>query len=130
MTEPRHSRQVRLVEVGEVGQERLARATAVLRSDGDAGVVAARYAAAAGFGTVSVRSEEAVEAAHALDRRVRVALDRSPSVWEPPGWLGVRDPAARAVAAGAHEALTAVRTALGGATEGEAPVRTHEERPP
>jgi hypothetical protein len=49
----RYLRQVILPEVGEAGQRRLSAASAAVAGDGLAHEVAARYAAAAGFGAVT-----------------------------------------------------------------------------
>jgi ThiF family protein len=108
MSEPRYTRQARLEEVGEKGQARLASGEARIAGAGLAGVVAARYAAGAGFGALRVREEHAARAARAVDARVRTTTDPDVTEDAAPAWLDRLDPAARAVAAGAHEALVAI----------------------
>jgi hypothetical protein len=108
----RYSRQSRLAEVGREGQTRLAETEACLGALGVAGLVAARYAAGAGFRRICVSEPEARGAARAMDSRVNVRVEAQPASVAP-AWLGVVDPAARDVALGAYEALVAVRTALG-----------------
>jgi hypothetical protein len=115
MSEPRHTRQVRLAEVGERGQARIANG-GVLRiaSRGLAGVVAAKYAAGAGVRALRVTSEPAAAAARAVDARVEVEVVPGHPESPGPAWLDGMDPAARAVAAGAYEALLAIRGRLEG----------------
>ncbi len=108
MSEPRYTRQARLEEVGEDGQARLACAEACIAGGGLAGAVAARYAAGAGFGALRISSEPAARAARAVDARVRTVTDPGMAQEVAPAWLDGLDPAARAVAAGAHEALVAI----------------------
>lgn len=88
----RYTRQIRLPEIGEEGQARLAAATVAPSGLGEARTIEATYLRLAGIGTV--RDDEV----GALD--VDVAS------------LGVRDPAARDVAEGALRALAAIRGAL------------------
>jgi hypothetical protein len=127
MSEPRYTRQVRLAEVGERGQARIAEGGAlVIASRGLAGVVAARYAAGAGFRALQVTSEAAVKAAREVDARVQVdvaavnePLGRSPAGPPEalaPAWLEEMDPATRAVAQGSCEVLLAIRRRLEGET--------------
>jgi hypothetical protein len=83
----RFTRQVRLAEVGEAGQARLAGATIELRTRGEAAEIERRYLEAAGVGRVVERSEDG----------------------EPALPFEVRDDAAREVARGAHAALASLR---------------------
>lgn len=89
----RFGRQMRLPEVGEAGQARLANAEVRLDAGGFARTIAVRYLERAG---VRVDANERTDA----ERR-------------PPIDLGVSHVAAREVAEGAMEALLAVRTTLG-----------------
>jgi hypothetical protein len=81
----RYTRQVRLAEVGEEGQERLADATIELRTREGAAAIERRYLEAAGAGRVVQGKGE-----HTLP-------------------FDVRDEAAREVALGAHAALASLR---------------------
>jgi hypothetical protein len=105
----RHSRQSRLAEVGEDGQERLARAEVGVAAAGPAAVVAARYLAGAGLGSLRTRDQAAADAARAVDPAVRVVVDESLPSTGPSLPFDVDDPAARAVASGAYAALRAIR---------------------
>ncbi len=112
MSRPRHSRQVRLAEVGEEGQARLEATTAFLAGEGLAGVVEARYVAGAGVGKISTDDDALADAARAVDATVQI-VDKRPA---PIGHgrapeLGVRDPAALEVALGAWRALAHIRRA-------------------
>lgn len=118
MSASRHTRQMRLAEVGAQGQARLCEGEGCVSSDGLAGAIAARYTAGAGFGALRVRSALALEAARAIDGRVRVVVDEALTPFEAPAWLGLAEPAARQVAAGAYEALEAIRRALGSSFAG------------
>jgi hypothetical protein len=93
----RYTRQVRLAEVGEAGQARLAAAAIELKTRGDAAEIERRYLEAAGAGRVVPRS---AEDAHALP-------------------FEVRDPAAHDVARGAHAALESLRLFWLGADGGK-----------
>lgn len=88
----RYTRQIRLPEIGEAGQARLAAAAIAPSGQGYARTIEATYLRLAGVGTV--REEEVG------------TLDADVSS------LGVRDPAARDVAEGALRALAAIREAL------------------
>ncbi len=110
----RHGRQAMLAEVGRDGQARIASARVEIRSGGPAASVAARYLAGAGVGHLRTPDAIAVAAARAVDPGVHVevgALARPVSPGVSP--FALRDPAADAVALGAHEALAAIRRALG-----------------
>jgi hypothetical protein len=105
----RHSRQSRLAEVGEGGQERLGRAEVGVAGTGPAAVVAARYLAGAGLGSLRTRDGAAARAARAVDPAVRAVVDETTQPASCPLPFDVDDPAARAVASGAYAALRAIR---------------------
>jgi hypothetical protein len=112
MSKPRHSRQVRLAEVGEEGQARIEATTAHVSADGLAGAIEVRYLAGAGVGKIATANEHLAEAARAIDPSVQIVAP--PAVFlglgEPPVF-GARDPAALEVALGAWRALAHVRRA-------------------
>jgi hypothetical protein len=129
----RHGRQTRLAEIGSAGQARIAAATVDVAVDGLAAEVATRYLVGAGVGCVRVRERgltglvDLAHVARSIDPGVRVEVavgssrEPSPAGGAAPGPHAVRDgfdvgdfrdPSARAVARGAHEALRALRTAL------------------
>lgn len=87
----RFTRQIRLAEVGEVGQAKLSTAQVALQTSGFAQKVEAAYLRAAGVGIVESGQPTKLDA---------------PS-------LGIRHDAAREVATGAYAALLAMREALG-----------------
>jgi len=89
--ELRYTRQVRLAEVGEAGQARLASAHACVHGDGMAADVEARYLRGAG-----------VSVTHATTHPNE----------DMPGWLLALGPGARDVAAGAYAALSVMRAVL------------------
>lgn len=89
----RYTRQIRLPEIGEAGQARLAAASVAPSGQGYARTIEATYLRLGGVG--AVREDET----GVLD------VDGSS--------LGVRDPAARDVAEGALRALAAIREVLG-----------------
>jgi len=108
----RHSRQIRLVDIGLAGQARIARAVVDVPGHGLAAVVAAKYLAGAGVAALRVEDAAARDAARSADGRVRVEalLARGAPMAPAPGpW---HDEAARAVAGGALHALRALREAL------------------
>jgi hypothetical protein len=92
--ELRFTRQVRLAEVGEEGQSRLASAVVRVAGEGLASAVEARYLRGAGVRVERGGAEPAAE--------------------PPPTWLSSLAPSARAVAAGAYAALTVVRAVVAG----------------
>jgi len=125
----RHTRQVRLADVGPEGQARIARAVVDVPGTGLAAEVAARYLAGAGVGGVRVQDPAAGAAARAVDASVRVeALTEGEKqggketrreatnllLSSPPCFSldELRDPTARALATGALLALGALRAAL------------------
>jgi hypothetical protein len=107
----RHRRQTRLAEVGVSGQLRLADARVDVRLEGLAAHVAVRYLAGAGVGQLQVRDESLAAVARAVDPGVGVGVDPGLPV-EAGEAFDLRDPAARAVAAGAMAALGAVKGLL------------------
>jgi hypothetical protein len=114
MSRARHSRQVRLAEVGEEGQARLEATTALVESAGLAGVVEGRYLAGAGVPKIASGDEAVADAARAVDATVEIVAPQSVSVVLPlgdPPPFGVRDPAALEVLLGAWRALAHVRRA-------------------
>lgn len=86
----RYARQMLVAEVGDIGQERLARATVALFGDGLAHRIACAYAERAGVGEI-----------------ISGPLDEA--ALAPPF---VMNPATRAVVAGARAALAAMRAVL------------------
>jgi hypothetical protein len=112
MSRSRHSRQVRLAEVGEEGQARLEGETAVVESVGLVGVVEGRYLAGAGVRTIATGDEAVADAARAVDPTVAIVEAKVPLValGDPPSF-GVRDPAALEVVMGAWRALAHLRRA-------------------
>ena len=112
MSRSRHSRQVRLADVGEEGQARLEATTAFVESGGLAGVVEGRYLAGAGVRRISTGDDAVAEAARAVDPTVEI-VEPSPAplgLGDPPSF-GVRDPAASEVVLGAWRALGHLRRA-------------------
>jgi hypothetical protein len=131
----RHSRQTRLAEVGDAGRARLAAGHAFIVADGLLGEVQARYLAGAGVGTLHVLHEGPARAAAQVDgdivvnRDVDVDVDVKTTMPSPPTMtstttettastttvpeFGMRDGAARDVAAGAWLALCAIKNLLG-----------------
>jgi hypothetical protein len=110
----RHSRQIRLAEVGPAGQARIAQAVVDVRLDGPAADVAARYLAGAGVARVRVRDARLAHGASALAPGVQVDVDPSLPVDGDAGAVDLRDAACRDLARGARFALRALRTALEG----------------
>jgi hypothetical protein len=110
----RHGRQVRLAEVGDAGQARIARASVAVRLDGPAADVAVRYLAGAGVARVVVRDALLAEAAHAVDPAVEAPVDARLDAETLALELPLHDPAARALAQGAWVALREIRLALEG----------------
>jgi hypothetical protein len=117
----RHTRQVRLVEIGEAGQARLAHAAVSVRGAGAAGVLEARYLAGAGVGTVRVHDDAQARAVAAMDASVRVervepAAPARPLEPTPLDALEGMDPSALDVARGAWRALDTLRRVIVAAT--------------
>ena len=112
MSKPRHSRQVRLAEIGEEGQARIQATTAHVEAEGLAGAIEARYLAGAGVGRIAVVSEVIGAAARAVDASVQIVAEARVDLrlGEPPAF-GVNDPVAREVAIGAWRALAHLRRA-------------------
>ena len=118
--ESRHSRQTKLIEIGDAGQAKIAAASAEVRGSDPAAAIEARYLAGAGVGELRVASDAIAEAARAIDRAVVVVVDASLTSMpdddegeESVAAFGLRDASARAVASGAHRALVRLRRALG-----------------
>ena len=86
----RFTRQIRLADVGEAGQAKLAAARVALRTEGFARTIEERYLRAAGVGVAEAESQ-----------LPKLAVD-----------LGLRHTAAREVAEGAYAALVAMREVL------------------
>jgi len=112
----RHTRQVRLAEVGADGQGRIARAAVDVHGHGLAAHVAARYLAGAGVARLRVGDEAVAAAARGIDASVKLDVDASLAVDRADAPAEIADPTARALAAGALAALRAIREALGSAT--------------
>ena len=120
----RHTRQIRLTDVGARGQERIARAEVAIPGSGLSAEVAARYLAGAGIGALTVEDERIAAAARAVDAAVVVRIAPTANPDEIPAPAQLEDPAARELAAGSLFALAALREALAGhapsrAAEGE-----------
>ena len=92
MDPARHLRQILLAEIGELGQQRIARATAQVLGSGPEHAIAALYAERAGF--ASLAPAPSVARSHDDDRVIRT-------------------PAARDVLDGARLALAEMRRAVG-----------------
>ncbi len=112
----RHTRQVRLAEVGADGQGRIARACVNVYGRGLAAQVAARYLAGAGVARLRVGDEAVAAAARTIDASVKVEVDPSLAVDRADATAELQDPTARALGAGALAALRAIREALGSTT--------------
>jgi hypothetical protein len=114
MSDPRHSRQIRLAEIGDLGQERIESMQATIAGEGLGAVVEARYLAGAGVKRIACVSASVGEAAQAVDERVAIALAFPAGAEEKGPDFQIQDPAARDVALGAWRALAAIRRALEG----------------
>ncbi len=108
----RHGRQVRLAEVGEAGQSRLAGAYVVVAAEGFVGEIATRYLAGAGCGSLRVKSPELAARALATDPSVRVAVDPSLEIEAETTVYPWRCRAAAELATGAHLSLRVLRELL------------------
>jgi hypothetical protein len=108
----RHGRQMRLAEVGEVGQKRLAAAQITVAADGLAGEVAVRYLAGAGVGRLSVKTLALSSAAKSVDPAVHVSVDPSLAGLVPSALYPWRRSGPSDVAAGAQLALQLLRSIL------------------
>jgi hypothetical protein len=106
----RHSRQVRLAEVGVEGQGRIGASVQVVRGRGLAAMVEARYLAGAGVKAIEVEDERVASNARAIDGSVEVRLRAPDGVDDrDPVWAWDLSPHARDVALGAYRALCALR---------------------
>ena len=114
-SQSRHARQARLAEVGERGQAVLAASTAVVKGEGLAAEVEARYLAGAGVGTLIVGAEAVARVAREADPSVHVEVrDVVGDDPEAPVALGLESAAAMALATGAYRALVRVCALLEG----------------
>jgi hypothetical protein len=113
MTLPRHSRQVRLPEIGEEGQARIAATTAVIVSGGLAGAVEARYLAGAGVARIATLDQAISDAALHVDPTLEIVPEARVRLGtgEPPDFE-IKNDAAREVALGAWRALAHLRRAV------------------
>jgi hypothetical protein len=111
----RHTRQVRLAEVGADGQGCIARASVDVHGRGLAAQVAARYLAGAGVARLRVADEAVAVAVRGIDASVKVEVDASLAVERADAPSELVEPTARALAAGALAALRAIREALSAA---------------
>jgi hypothetical protein len=109
----RHARQMRLAEVGAAGQAKIASARVPVGGEGLASLVAARYLAGAGVGSVCVRTQELAGAVARVDPAIRIDVDARLAGSLPDDAFDLLDPAARSVASGARMALGALREVLG-----------------
>jgi hypothetical protein len=108
----RHTRQRRLAEVGQAGQERIGALAAYVSGEGLAAVVHARYLAGAGVGAVGTASAAIEEHVRRVDPSVRVVPSApEPRASDTPA-IALRDASAQAVAEGAWRALRDLRGAL------------------
>jgi hypothetical protein len=118
MSSFRHTRQVRLAEVGDAGQARIAATTATVESPGLEGVVEARYLAGAGVAKIATAHPGIGAAARAVDAGIEIVPHARVKLGSgPPPPFALRDEAARDVAMGAWKALAHVRRALRRGTE-------------
>jgi hypothetical protein len=108
----RHSRQVRLAEIGGDGQGRIGSSAHVVRGRGLAARVEARYLAGAGVRAIDVEDKRVAADVRETDGSVEVRL-RDPEVGprseSDPLWAGELSLPARDVALGAYRALRALR---------------------
>ena len=113
MSKLRHSRQIRLSEVGEEGQARIAATTAVVDGEGLVGAVETRYLAGAGVGRIATTSAFIADAARAADASIQIMNEARVKLGHgsPPAF-GIQDPAAQDVALGAWRALAHLRRAV------------------
>lgn len=100
----RHGRQLRLPEIGEAGQERLAAGAVALAGAGDAREIEAAYLTRAGVRVVDDAEATTTEQGGEEEAKAYAAAVAA---------LGLRDPAARDVAQGSLRALLAMRRLLG-----------------
>ena len=111
----RYARQVKLAEVGEAGQRRIAESGCTVTGHGTAAIVEARYLVGAGFGRVIVEDEEVARSAKEVDASIDVSVagasgHRSEKA-ALEAFVGLH-PAARDVALGAYRALAAIRAVV------------------
>jgi hypothetical protein len=115
----RHSRQVRLIEVGLEGQRRVASSTHVICGHGLAAKVEARYLAGAGVKALEVEDEGVAAGAREVDGTVNVRVTEHDCDHEhrDPSWARDLSVPARDVALGAYRALCALRHVVRSVTE-------------
>ena len=114
MSDPRHSRQVRLAELGDAGQVRIESLEATIAGEGVAAIVEARYLAGAGVRKIACASDEVGAAARAVDARVAIALAFPSTMEDGAPSLALKNAGARDVALGAWRALDLIRHAIKG----------------
>jgi hypothetical protein len=112
----RHSRQMRLAGVGEVGQRRIACAHLALLADGFAGDIATRYLTGAGVGHLSLKDSLLAASARAVDPTVQISVDPSLPVGPTRSGFPLQQRGAIELAIGAHLALELLRQTLEGST--------------
>jgi hypothetical protein len=108
----RHSRQIRLAEVGDAGQRRLEEGTCTVRGGGLAAQIEARYLVGAGVGRLVVSDAEVARCARAVDASVDVVIlapTSTPIPTTDPEWASSLSVPARDVALGAYRALSSLR---------------------
>ncbi len=109
----RFTRQSRLTEIGARGQAAIEASDVHLGHGGVAGAVAARYLAGAGVRRIHAHDAGAARAAASVDASAVVTLDSDRAAEPLPAAFLLEDPAARAVAEGAHDALVVLKAVLG-----------------
>jgi hypothetical protein len=111
----RHCRQVRLAEVGEDGQRKIAAISSRVRGSGVAAKVEACYLAGAGVGRIVVEDASVGSSATEVDALVVIRVssdrDRDGDRDRDPAWAVDLASPARDVALGAHRALRVIRRA-------------------
>jgi hypothetical protein len=107
----RHARQMRLAEVGSIGQAAIGRRRVDVCLEGLAADVAVRYLVGAGVGALRVRDAGLAARAAAIDGTVAVEVDPTLPAGGPVGY-DLADPATREVARGARFALAELKAAL------------------
>ena len=102
---------MRVAQIGEAGQRRIAAARVDVRLEGLAALVAARYLAGAGVDRVRVSTPDLAREVRAVDASISVEVDEhlAPDGIDEPG---ADDPQARAALRGARVALRSLVHAL------------------
>jgi hypothetical protein len=114
--DPRTLRLRLVPEIGDVGQARIAAATALVTATGLGGEVEARYLAGAGFGLIRTTSNAVSRAAREIDPRVAISADADPEgPPDPPLAVALAaldpDPEVLAIGQAAARALRQIRVA-------------------